>query len=46
MLERMNNRLNDMEECKNNPEHRMVEITQAEQQKRKSVSNENSLKVL
>ena len=46
MLERMNNRLNDTEERKNNLEDTMVEITQAEQQNRKSASNENSLKVL
>lgn len=42
----MNNRLNDTEERKNNLEDTMVEITQAEQQNRKSASNENSLKVL
>lgn len=42
----MNNRLNDTEERKNNLEDTMVEITQAEQQNRKSTSNENSLKVL
>lgn len=42
----MNNRLNDTEERKNNLKDTMVEITQAEQQKRKSASNENSLKVL
>ena len=46
MLERMNNRLDDTEERKNNLEDTMVEITQAEQQNRKSASNENSLKVL
>ena len=34
MLERMNNRLNDTEECRNNLEDTMVEITQAEQQKK------------
>ena len=33
MLERMN-RLNDTEECKNNLEDTMMEITQAEQQKK------------
>lgn len=42
----MNNRLNDTEKRKNNLEDTMVEITQAEQQNRKSASNENSLKVL
>lgn len=42
----MNNRLDDTEERKNNLEDTMVEITQAEQQNRKSASNENSLKVL